>query len=223
MNNRSHFKRLAAAAAAGGVVALAPVAMPAANAAPPGACQDYQSFVTTTTTLSISPANPDAGDAFTATASVTADGEAAQEGSVDFTYAGQTGSDEVDAGQASVTFTAVDGSNPLTAVYSGLCSADVLDTSTYTGLCSGGADVLGTSSDSQPVVLGVEGSAGGNGGAARPGATIGGVTGGSGGSSSGGLASTGVDSQTELYGLLGVGLVTVGGLTLMVHRRRVQG
>jgi LPXTG-motif cell wall-anchored protein len=206
MNNRSHFKRLAAAAAAGGVVALAPVAMPAANAAPPGACQDYQSFVTTTTTLSISPANPDAGDAFTATASVTADGEAAQEGSVDFTYAGQTGSDEVDAGQASVTFTAVDGSNPLTAVYSGLCSADVLDTSTDTA-----------------IVAGVEGSAGGNGGAARPGATIGGVTGGSGGSSSGGLASTGVDSQTELYGLLGVGLVTVGGLTLMVHRRRVQG
>jgi LPXTG-motif cell wall-anchored protein len=206
MNNRSHFKRLAAAAAAGGVVALAPVAMPAANAAPPGACQDYQSFVTTTTTLSISPANPDAGDAFTATASVTADGEAAQEGSVDFTYAGQTGSDEVDAGQASVTFTAVDGSNPLTAVYSGLCSADVLDTSTDTA-----------------IVAGVEASAGGNGGAARPGATIGGVTGGSGGSSSGGLASTGVDSQTELYGLLGVGLVTVGGLTLMVHRRRVQG
>jgi LPXTG-motif cell wall-anchored protein len=94
----------------------------------------------------------------------------------------------------------------LTAVYSGLCSADVLDTSTDTA-----------------IVAGVEASAGGNGGAARPGASIGGVTGGSGGSSSGGLASTGVDSQTELYGLLGVGLVTVGGLTLMVHRRRVQG
>jgi LPXTG-motif cell wall-anchored protein len=209
MNNRSHFKRLAAAAAAGGVVALAPVAMPAANAAPPPACPQYTSFVTTTTTVSNSPTNPDVGETFTATATVSRDGGPAEGGTVDFTYAEQSKSDVVEAGEASVTFTAVEGTNDVIA--------------SYTGLCSGGADVLGTSSDSQPVVLGVEGSAGGNGGAARPGASIGGVTGGSGGSSSGGLASTGVDSQTELYGLLGVGLVTVGGLTLMVHRRRVQG
>ena len=211
MNNPSHIKRLAAAVAAGGVVALAPVAMPAANAAPPVACPEYQGFVTTSTTLSVSPANPGVGDAFTVTATVRADGVPADGGTVDFSYAGQTESDTVEAGQASVEFTAVQGSNTVTG--------------TYTGLCSGGADVLGTSADSQPIVAGVEASAGGNGGAARPGANIGGVTGGTGGSgsTSGGLASTGVDSQTELYGLLGIGLVTVGGLTLMVHRRRVQG
>jgi LPXTG-motif cell wall-anchored protein len=38
-----------------------------------------------------------------------------------------------------------------------------------------------------------------------------------------GLAATGADSQTELFGVLGLGLVTVGGLTLLVRRRRVQG
>jgi LPXTG-motif cell wall-anchored protein len=213
MNNPSHLKRLAAAVAAGGVVALAPVAMPAANAAPPVACPEYQGFVTTTTTLSVSPANPGAGDAFTVTATVRADGVPANGGTVDFSYAdgAQTDSDVVVAGVASTTFTAVPGTSTVTG--------------TYTGLCSGGADVLGTSADSAPVVAGVEAGAGGNGGAPRPGANIGGVTGGTGGSgsTSGGLASTGVDSQTELYGLLGVGLVTVGGLTLMVHRRRVQG
>jgi hypothetical protein len=88
------------------------------------------------------------------------------------------------------------------------------------------------SSDSQ--VLGVEafggngngnggGNGGGNAGAPRAGTTIGGVSGSSStGSTTGGLAGTGLDTQTELYGILGAGLVAVGGLTLMVHRRRVQ-
>jgi LPXTG-motif cell wall-anchored protein len=132
----------------------------------------------------------------------------AEGGTVNFSYAGQTASDTVSGGTASATFNAEEGSFGLEG--------------RYTGQCLAGEFAIDPSVDTQAVVAGVEASAGGNGGAARPGATIGGVTG-SGGGASGGLASTGVDSQTELYGLLGVGLVTVGGLTLMVHRRRVQG
>jgi LPXTG-motif cell wall-anchored protein len=208
MNNRSHAKRLAAAIAAGGVVALAPVAMPAANAAP-AECPTYTVTSTTTTSLSISPANPGVGDAFTATATVLAGGVPAEGGTVNFSYAGQTASDTVSGGTASATFTAERGSFGLTG--------------RYTGQCLAGEFAIDPSVDTQAIVAGVEASAGGNGGAGRSGANLGGVTGGSGGSATGGLASTGVDTQTELYGLLGVGLVTVGGLTLMVHRRRVQG
>ena len=133
----------------------------------------------------------------------------------------------VNAGEASATFTAEQGRFALSANYAGQC-------------LNGGA-AIDPSADTQPIVAGVEafgGNGGGNGsgagngsggsgnggGAARPAATIAGVSGGSGsGSTVGGLASTGIDSQTELYGLLGLGLVTVGGLTLLVHRRRVQG
>jgi LPXTG-motif cell wall-anchored protein len=210
MNNRSHAKRLAAAIAAGGVVALAPVAMPAANAQP-AECPTYTVQATTTTSLSISPANPGVGDAFTATATVlTSGGVPVEGGTVTFSYADQpTMTDTVSGGTASATFIAERGSFGLTG--------------RYTGQCLAGEFAIDPSVDTQAIVAGVEASAGGNGGAGRSGANLGGVTGGSGGSATGGLASTGVDTQTELYGLLGVGLVTVGGLTLMVHRRRVQG
>jgi hypothetical protein len=53
------------------------------------------------------------------------------------------------------------------------------------------------------------------------GSTVAGVSG-TRASGAAGLAGTGLDAQTELYGVLGLGLVTVGGLTLLVHRRRVQ-
>ena len=38
----------------------------------------------------------------------------------------------------------------------------------------------------------------------------------------GGLAPTGLDSDTEVIGLLGAGLVAVGGVTLLVRRRRAN-
>jgi LPXTG-motif cell wall-anchored protein len=223
MTDRQTVKRLATAIAAGGVFAIAPVAIPAASAQPAD-CPNYAVQATTTTSITVSPSTPAVGDAFTATASVlTSGGVPVNGGVVTFTYAGQTARDVVNAGQASATFTAEQGRFTLSANYAGQCLA-------------GGAAV-DPSTDTQPIVAGVEafgGNGGGNGssssgnggGAARPAATIAGVSGGSGSGSSstvGGLASTGVDSQTELYGLLGLGLVTVGGLTLLVHRRRVQG
>ena len=214
MTDRQTVKRLATAIAAGGVLAIAPVAIPAASAAPAD-CPTYPSAGATTTSLSVSPANPGVGDAFTATASVlqsgaTSSSEPVNGGIVTFTYAGHTERDAVRDGTASATFTAEKGSFALTAQYSGDCLND--------------GTSIDPSADTQPIVAGVEASAGNGGGAARPGATIGGITGnGGGGSAVGGLANTGVDTQTELYGLLGLGLVTVGGLTLMVHRRRVQG
>jgi LPXTG-motif cell wall-anchored protein len=218
MTYRPTVKRFATAIAAGGVLAIAPVAIPAASAAPAD-CPNYTLEATTTTSLSISPANPTVGDAFTATASVlTSGGVPVTGGTVNFSYAGQTARDAVQNGTATATFTAEQGRFTLSA--------------TYTGDCLKGGSAIDPSADTQAIVAGVEASAGGNGsgngsgngGAARPGAAIGGVTGSGGsGSSTGGLAATGVDTQTELFGLLGVGLVTVGGLTLMVHRRRVQG
>jgi LPXTG-motif cell wall-anchored protein len=190
------------------------VAIPAASAAP-AACPNYSVQATTDTSLSVSPANPTVGDAFTATATVlTSGGVPVDGGNVNFTYAGQKATDVVRNGTASATFTAEQGRFALTASFAGQCLA--------------GASSIDPSTDTQPIVAGVEAFAGngsGNGGgAARPGATISGVSGSGGtGSAVGGLASTGLDNQTELYGLLGLGLVTVGGLTLMVHRRRVQG
>ena len=77
-------------------------------------------------------------------------------------------------------------------------------------------------SSSDGFVLGVEASSGNGNGNGRSGTNLAGVGAGSGSGSSGGLAATGVDTQTELLGAVGLGLLTVGGLSLVVHRRRVQ-
>ena len=197
-------KRFAAATFVGGALALSPVAMPAANAAPPVGCQGYVGAITTQTDLVISPSNLSVGDTFTATATVTANDVAVTGGTVTFSYANVTKTDTVEGGEASVTFQARRGRIPVRATYSGVCPGSAVE-------------VLGSSSDRAPVVAGVSASAGGGIGGVAGG---GGVAGASG--SVGGLAGTGLDTQTELFGVLGVGMLTVGGLSLMVHRRRVQ-
>jgi LPXTG-motif cell wall-anchored protein len=195
-------KRIAAATFAGAALTLTPVAMPAANAAPPVGCPSYQGATTTQTTVSISPSSPDRGETFTATANVTVAGVPATGGTVTFRYNGKAKTDTVVAGEASVTFVArVNG-----AVVA-----------RYSGVCPGGAAAVAQSSRGTADILGVEAFGG------RSNAGVGGVAGGSGGGGIGGLAATGLDSQTELFGLLGAGLVAVGGLSLMVHRRRTQG
>jgi hypothetical protein len=193
-------KRLTAAMFAGGLLAVVPLAMPAANAVPVAAAKcPYNAPVTTTTTLSLSPSTVSRGETFTATAHVTSSvGAPPSGGTVTFTYHGTSKSVPLVGGEASTTFTATS-SGAVRAVYS--------------GLCTGGEATVG-SSTSGPVILGVEASRGQGGG----GGNIAGVSGNGGGL----LAATGLTSQTELYGLLGVGMVAVGGLTLMVHRRRVQ-
>jgi len=212
-------KRITAAGFAGSLLAIAPVALPAADAAPVSGCKQYAVASTTTTTLSLSPQGPySVGQSFTATATVTVDGtgQPAQGGEVDFKYASTSKTVAVSGGTASASFTAKKGRTPISATFSGECLANSV--------------ANGTSSDRVPVVAGVEASRG-KGGLSTTGGTggnggdsgIAGVSASSGGGTVAGLAATGADSQTELFGVLGLGLVTVGGLTLLVRRRRVQG
>ena len=202
-------KRITAAGFAGSLLAIAPVALPAADAAPATGCRQYAVQSTTTTTLSVSPEGPySVGQAFTATATVTVDGtgQPAQGGEVVFKYGSVTKTVPVSGGSASASFTAKRGNTPISASFSGECLA--------------GSVANGTSSDRMPIVAGVEASRGGGNGNGNSG--VAGVSGSGGGGNVAGLAATGVDSQTELFGVLGLGMVTVGGLSLLVRRRRVQ-
>ena len=208
-------KRITAAGFAGSLLAIAPVALPAADAAPVQGCKQYAVSSTTTTTLSLSPEGPYAvGQSFTATATVTVDGTGlpAQGGEVVFKYGSTSKTVAVSGGTASASFTAKKGRTPISATFSGECLANSI--------------ANGTSSDRVAVVAGVEASRG-KGGLSTNGGNSGnsgvaGVSGSGGGGNVAGLAATGADSQTELFGVLGLGLVTVGGLTLVVRRRRVQ-
>ncbi len=204
-------QRIAAATIAGGVLAVSPMVLPAAQAAPARGCPAYSVQSTTTTTLTLSPAGPYAvGDAVTATADVTVDGTGAPagSGSVTFRYGGTTKTVALDGGSASFDFVAKRGRIPISATFSGECLA--------------GSVANGTSADRAPVVAGVSATAGGGNGNGGNGGNVAGVSGSGGNSGIAGLAATGLDTQTELYGLLGLGLVTVGGLTLVVRRRRVE-
>lgn len=212
-------KRITVAGFAGSLLAIAPVALPAADAAPATGCRQYAVASTTTTTLSLSPQGPyGIGQGFTATATVTVDatGTAPSSGDVTFQYGSSTKTVAVSGGTASAAFTAKKGRTQISA--------------TFSGECLGNSIANGTSSDRKAVVAGVEASRG-KGGLSTTGGTggnggdsgIAGVSASSGGGTVAGLAATGADSQTELFGVLGLGLVTVGGLTLAVRRRRVQG
>ena len=195
------FTRIAAATFGGGLLAASLLVAPAANAVPgvDEPCGTYSDGITTTTVLSIDPDPAVQGETFTATADVTVS-EGAAAGSVTFSYGG---SDQTvpltptgaSTGTASADFTA---------------GSDTTITATYNGVCVGQVTPVNSSSD----ILGIYAVAGGGGD---------GGDGGDGGSNLGGLADTGLDTRTELMGLLGVGLLAVGGLTLMVHRRRVEG
>ena len=204
MLSTTSIKRFAAALFVGGALAVSPVMMPAASAAPN--CPAYAGTISTTTTVTVSPTNPAQGSSFTATATVTNDstGAPVSGGTVEFKYKNQRATVAVTGGEASTTFTAGPGRGQVKA--------------TYSGVCVGGVAAVDSSSDG--FVLGVEASSGNGNGNGRSGTNLAGVGAGSGGS--GGLAATGVDTQTELLGAVGLGLLTVGGLSLVVHRRRVQ-
>ena len=208
-------KRITAAGFAGSLLAIAPVALPAADAAPVQGCKQYAVSSTTTTSLSLSPQGPYAvGQSFTATATVTVDGtgQPARAARSSSSTAPPARPSRSRVGPASASFTAKKGRTPISATFSGECLANSI--------------ANGTSSDRVAVVAGVEASRG-KGGLSTNGGNSGnsgvaGVSGSSGGGNVAGLAATGADSQTELFGVLGLGLVTVGGLTLVVRRRRVQ-
>jgi hypothetical protein len=228
-------KRLAAASLAGGALAVSPIMLPAASAVdgqPPAECADYESPATSSTTVSIEPSEPEAGDTFTATAEVLVAGAPAQSGTVTFTFNGNAKDVDVVDGIAQAEFTVpTSGGNfEVLASFDGIC------------VTGAGATAANGSSDSAGFVAGVEDTSGGDdsNGGSTGGTSTGGTTGtttgsnragtsagvngvtGDTGSSTGSLGGTGVDTQTELYALIGLGLVAVGGMSLMVHRRRVQ-
>lgn len=186
------------------------VASPA-SADPPADCPNYTVSAETTTSLSASPSSPGVGDSFDAEATVDIDGLPATGGTVEFSYAGQTETATVVAGQASATFTAIRGTNTLSAIYTGQCLAQQI--------------AIGTSEDSLTIIAGVQVVGGGGddddnagGGANRPGAVAGGGTT-AGGGTVGGLGATGLGSGTQLLGLAGAGLLAAGAITFLARRR----
>jgi hypothetical protein len=197
-------RRVAATLLGGGLVAALLLVAPAANAAPgsPGDCPSYAVTAHTNTQLTLSPRQPDSGQTFTATASVKTGGAPVTGGNVTFTFAGQTKTVAVVNGTASAQFTVPTsgGRFKITADYSGQCLAN--------------SAAVGSSGSSKAIVAGVEASRGNGNGSGNGGATVEGTE--------GALANTGVNGQTELFGLLGVGMVLVGGLALAVHRRRIN-
>ena len=205
------FKTFAAGASALliSLLGMVLVASPA-SAAPPENCPNYSVSAETDTSLSASPSSPGVGDTFTGEATVDIDGLPATGGTVEFTYAGQTKSATVVAGQASASFTAIRGTNTLSAIYTGQCLAQQI--------------AIGTSEDSVTIIAGVQAGGGGDGGgdddnagggANRPG-PVGGT---SGGANIGGLGATGFGSGTQLLGLAGAGLLAAGAITLIARRR----
>jgi hypothetical protein len=200
--------RTVAAGFVGALFTLTPLAATSANAAPPAGCPTYPSQVTTSITVTTTPTSPSVGQTFTASATVVADNAPVGSGTVTFGYAGASSTASLSGGVASTTFQAEEGRLPVTAAYSGSCQT--------------GGVALGTSGGRAPLVAGVSATRGdGNGGGNGGGSSVAGVSG-TRASGVAGLAGTGLNAQTELYGVLGLGLVAVGGLTLLVHRRRVQ-
>ena len=195
-------KRIVAATFVGGIVALSPVVVaPAANAAPVGVPP---------TAVQRCRHHHDDADAEPEHRGPRRDvhgdrqghrepaGAPVPTGTVVFKYKGTTKTATLSGGTASVTFT---------SQRTGRRGGDLLRA------CAPGASP--PSAPAPPArsswVKRPRAAAGnGNGGVAGTSAGI------------GGLAATGLDNQTELFGVLGAGMVTVGGLALLVHRRRVQ-
>ncbi len=146
-------KRITAAGFAGSLLAIAPMVLPAADAAPATGCRQYAVQSTTTTTLSVSPAGPySVGQSFTATADGHGRrhrpaGSGRQRSSSSTARPRKTVA--VSGGSASATFTAKRGRTPISATFSGECLA--------------GSVANGTSADRTPIVAGVEASRGGGG------------------------------------------------------------
>jgi LPXTG-motif cell wall-anchored protein len=208
-------RRIAAVSLAGGLLAVVPFSMPAAQAAPPSDCPAYSVTTTTNTSLSLTPPHPVAGQGFTVRASVTSAGARVSGGTVSFSYAGTTKTDAVHGGRATAKFVVP-------------ASGGATLTASYTGVCLAGQVAVGTSGSA--MVAGVEASAGGGSNNGNGNGRVGGVSGSNGdvngivggvSGNGGALPNTGLDTQTELLGALGLGLVGAGALTMVVRRRRV--
>ncbi|MBA2463436.1 MAG: LPXTG cell wall anchor domain-containing protein [Nocardioidaceae bacterium] len=191
------------------------VSSPAANAGVAPACNGYSVNATSDIDVTISSPAVDPGDVFTATATVTTDGQVVNAGTVIFDYLDVSQDDAVnDAGVAAVTFTAGAGAVDVAATFTGACIAGV---------------AVGSSTDAAPVILGASVTTAPGANPPAPGANppapaanprppvVAGVE-----EFVGALPDTGLGAQIQLVGLLGLGLVGAGAATLILHRRRAQ-
>ena len=120
------------------------VAAPAQALVDPTAC-GYAVASQTDTVVTTSPAEVNVGDTFTATATVTSDGQPVTGGDVRFTYGDKQKTATVSGGEASVEFTADESGAGVTADYLGLC---VLDQVAFAP--SQGAQILGVEALAPP-------------------------------------------------------------------------
>jgi hypothetical protein len=207
----SLIKRVLSVCAAVALVATGWVAFAGtASALIAPACPSYGTPAQTTTSVELSPSTPSAGEDFTATATVTVDGQPVSGGDVVFNYRGEKVRVTVSGGTASAEFTAKRGGNQTVRA-------------NYRGGCSNGSASF-AASEGGAQILGVEAFAGGNNGGnsgSGNGGTLGAAGTNAGGGTVGGLAATGLSPAAQLIGLTGVALLLAGASTLVIRRRRV--
>ncbi len=209
----SRLKLLASSVTVVGLVSVFSLGLASPASAGELPCASYGTPAQSDTVLEVSyDGDLQPGDTFTATATVTVDGEPADGGLVVFNYRGQKDRVEVADGSAtSKEFVARPGNNQnVRADYRGSCT-------------DGSAAIAGSGVVS---ILGVEAFADGNGNGNGNGnaAGIGGAGNNAGGAVVAGvqtLADTGVSPAAQLVGLTGCALVAAGSATLLIRRRRV--
>ncbi|RYU13699.1 hypothetical protein [Nocardioides iriomotensis] len=205
----SLLKRVLSACAAVALLATGSVAFAGtASALNAPACPSYGTPAQTTTSVTLTPPNPSAGDKFRATATVEVDGRPVTGGTVVFNYRGTKDTQTVVNGTAtSREFTAKKGSNQEVRA-------------NYRGSCTNGTAAVSASQGAQ--ILGVEAFAGnGNNNGNGNGGTLGAAGTNAGGGAVGGLAATGLTPGAQLIGLTGIALLVAGASTLVIRRRRV--
>jgi hypothetical protein len=204
----SLFKRVLSACAAVALLATGSVAFAGtASALNAPACPSYGTPAQTTTTVTLTPPNPSAGQKFRATATVTVDGQPVTGGEVVFKYRGAKDRQPVVGGTAeSREFTAKKGKNQEVRA-------------NYRGSCTNGTAAVAASEGAQ--ILGVEAFAGNGNNGNGNGGTLGAAGNNAGGGAVGGLAATGLTPGVQLVGLTGIALLVAGASTLVIRRRRV--
>jgi len=219
--------RIAASIVACGFIAASQLLLaPTASADGLAECDSYAASVTSGIDVAISPA-VEAGDVFTATATVTTDGQVVNAGTVTFDYLDASQDDAVnDAGVAAVTFTAGEGVVDVAATFTGAC-IDGVAVGPISGIApvvAGVSETLAMPDNNAPPAPANPGPVPAENPAPalapaenlRP-PVVAGVE-----EFVDALPATGLGSQINLFALLGLGLVSAGAATLILNRRRTQ-
>ena len=220
--------RIAASMVACGFIAASQLLLaPTASADGHVDCDSYPASVTSDIDVATSPAAAEAGDVFTATATVTTDGQVVNAGTVTFDYLDASQDDAVnDAGVAAVTFTAGEGVVDVAATFTGACIAGVTvgPSSGIAPVVAGVSETLAMPDNNAPPAPANPGPVPAESPAPalapaenlRP-PVVAGVE-----AFVAALPDTGLGSQINLFALLGLGLVSAGAATLILNRRRTQ-